>query len=150
MWIAVQADRAAGQTRQFDAYRRTRLNRELKPLLLEDICEKLLSLRATFNRLGLRPVQVGSGHRTTIRELGGSVAPGSSGSDSMGFNNSASNILIKDSLTVRVRCDCERTQVSFSFTKECGITGFIRKNIDPIILIGLGNQSASHPRGFHV
>src|SRR5215208_4140757 len=98
----MQADRAARQTGQFDDDRGTRLNGELKPLLLENICEKLLRLRATFNRLCLDPVQIFGRGRTAVRGFRGSIVARSSGSDADGFSCTAVNCLIEPDLPARV------------------------------------------------
>ena len=75
MRIAVQTDRAAGQARQLDVYRRTWLNGELKPFFLENVGEVLLGLRAAFHRLCLDPVQIGCGCSAAVREFGSAVGP---------------------------------------------------------------------------
>ena len=98
----MQANRAARQTGQFDADRGTRLNGELKPLLLENVGEKLLGLRAAFHCLCLHPVQVLGRGRTAVREFGGSVVAGRSGANTDEFSCATVECLVKADLSTRV------------------------------------------------
>ena len=130
----MQTDRAAGQTRQFNADCRTGLDRELEPLLLEDVGDKLLRLRPVGNRLRLDPIQVGRGGRATIGKLGGTVSACGGRADPVRFGHASGDLLIKDDYAARVCCHCEGTEICFSFAKEGRVTGIVRKQVNREVL----------------
>ena len=103
----MQANRAARQAGQFDADRGTRLNRELEPLLLENVGEKLLGLRAACDRLRLDPVQILGRGSPAVREFRGSVVARRGGSDANWFSCTAGDRLVKPNLSTRIGSDTE-------------------------------------------
>ena len=142
----MQADRAAGQTRQCNSYRGARLDREFEPFLLEDVGDELLGLRCTGYRLRLRPVQVGCGERTAIGKLGRAVGARGGRRDPKRLRVARGDLLIEDHQPVRVGCDRERAEIGAASTEGARMAGFVSENINGVILIRLRLQHSAEAR----
>ncbi len=143
----MQTDGGSGQAGQRDVDIRAGRNRELEPLFLVHIGDVLRNRRATFDGLGLHPIEVGGCDGAAIRELGGAIFTGGSGAYATRFDHATVEGLVKDGNAVRIGGDIDGADKGAAFAKVGGVAVLVGIHIDGVVLIRRTVQFPAHPGG---